>query len=57
MRAAMYFGNQNVEVIDVPDPTPAAGQAKIKVSFNGICGSDLHEYYTGPVYIPSEAHH
>ncbi len=56
MRAAMYFGNQNVEVIDVPDPTPAAGQAKIKVSFNGICGSDLHEYYTGPVYIPSEAH-
>ncbi|MCZ4551037.1 2,3-butanediol dehydrogenase [Gordonia rubripertincta] len=56
MRAAMYYGNQKVEIVDAPNPAPAAGQVKVKVGFNGICGSDLHEYYAGPIFIPTEPH-
>ena len=52
MRAAVYYGNQNLEIEDVPEPTPGDGQVKVKVSRNGICGTDLHEYYDGPIFIP-----
>jgi (R,R)-butanediol dehydrogenase / meso-butanediol dehydrogenase / diacetyl reductase len=27
-----------------------------KVGFNGICGTDLHEYYAGPIFVPTEPH-
>jgi (R,R)-butanediol dehydrogenase/meso-butanediol dehydrogenase/diacetyl reductase len=57
MRAAVYYGNHKLEIEDVPEPTPGEGQVKIKVSRNGICGTDLHEYYDGPIFIPpSEPH-
>ncbi len=28
----------------------------MKVGFNGICGTDLHEYYAGPIFVPTEPH-
>lgn len=57
MRAAMYFGNNKVEIVDVPEPSPGSGQVKVKVHSNGICGTDLHEYYDGPIFIsPDEPH-
>lgn len=43
MRAAVYHGPNKVEVADVPEPDPAPGTVKIKVGFNGICGTDLHD--------------
>ena len=43
MRAAVYYGNQKLEIEDVPEPTAAEGQVKVEVSRNGICGTDLHE--------------
>ena len=52
MRAAVYYGNHNLEIEDVPEPTAGDGQVKVKVSRNGICGTDLHEYYDGPIFIP-----
>jgi threonine dehydrogenase-like Zn-dependent dehydrogenase len=30
------------DVVDLPDPTPAAGQVRLEVLRCGICGSDLH---------------
>jgi (R,R)-butanediol dehydrogenase / meso-butanediol dehydrogenase / diacetyl reductase len=57
MRAAVYHGAQKVEIEDVPEPSPAAGQVKIKVSRNGICGTDLHEYYDGPIFISPDTPH
>jgi (R,R)-butanediol dehydrogenase / meso-butanediol dehydrogenase / diacetyl reductase len=43
--------------VDVPEPTAGAGQVKVRVSRNGICGTDLHEYFAGPIFIPlSEPH-
>lgn len=57
MRAAVYRGNHQLELEDVPEPTTGAGQVKIRVSRNGICGTDLHEYYDGPIFIsPSTPH-
>lgn len=31
-----------LELVDVPEPTPARGQVRIAVTRCGICGSDLH---------------
>ncbi len=49
MRAAVYHGPNKVEIADVPEPSPGPGTVKLKVGFNGICGTDLHEYYAGPI--------
>ncbi|MCZ4550257.1 2,3-butanediol dehydrogenase [Gordonia rubripertincta] len=56
MQAAVYYGPNKLEVNDVPEPHPGPGEVKIKVGFNGICGTDLHEYYAGPIFIPTEPH-
>jgi (R,R)-butanediol dehydrogenase/meso-butanediol dehydrogenase/diacetyl reductase len=56
MKAAVYYGPNKLEVADVPEPEPTPGTVKVKVGFNGICGTDLHEYYAGPIFIPTEPH-
>ena len=56
MRAVVYYGPNKVEITDVPEPNPGEGQVKVKVGFNGICGTDLHEYYAGPIFIPTSPH-
>ncbi|AEF42673.1 2,3-butanediol dehydrogenase [Hoyosella subflava] len=56
MRAAVYYGPNKVSIDDVPDPSPAYGQVKVRVGFNGICGTDLHEYFAGPIFIPTTPH-
>ena len=38
-------GSGNMEVRDVPEPSPREGDVKIKVAYAGICGSDLHVYH------------
>jgi len=53
MRAAVYHGNHQLTIEDVPEPSVGPGQVKVRVSRNGICGTDLHEYYDGPIFIPS----
>ncbi len=56
MRAAVYYGPNKLEVTDVDEPRVGPGEVKIEVGFNGICGTDLHEYYAGPIFIPTEPH-
>jgi (R,R)-butanediol dehydrogenase/meso-butanediol dehydrogenase/diacetyl reductase len=56
MRAVVYNARNDVAVTDVPEPKAGDGQILVKVGFNGICGTDLHEYYDGPIFIPTEAH-
>lgn len=57
MRAAVYHGNSHVEIEDVVEPEVTSGHVKVKVAYNGICGTDLHEYYDGPIFIsPSDPH-
>src|SRR5277367_11219 len=49
MRAAVYHGRQDLRLEEVPEPVAGPGEVKLKVLYNGICGSDLHEYYDGPI--------
>ncbi len=49
MRAAVYHGREDLRLEDVPEPVVRPGHVKLRVLYNGICGSDLHEYYDGPI--------
>jgi (R,R)-butanediol dehydrogenase/meso-butanediol dehydrogenase/diacetyl reductase len=58
MKAAVWHAKKDVRVEDVPEPpAPGKGEVKIKVYQTGICGSDLHEYDAGPIFIPTEDLH
>lgn len=52
MKAALWYGKNDVRVEEVEDPRVVKGSVKIKVKWCGICGSDLHEYLGGPIFIP-----
>lgn len=52
MKAALWYGKNDVRVEDIEDPVVEQGSVKIKVKWCGICGSDLHEYLQGPIFIP-----
>lgn len=58
MKALVWHDRQSVKIEDVPEPPdPGPGQVKIEVVWCGICGTDLHEYLGGPLYIPVDAPH
>ena len=44
MRAAVYKGEQVLQVEELPDPTPAAGQVVMRVKYSAICGTDVHAF-------------
>jgi (R,R)-butanediol dehydrogenase/meso-butanediol dehydrogenase/diacetyl reductase len=48
MKKAVYHGIRDVRVEDVEEPRPGPGEVKVRVTYCGICGSDLHEYLHGP---------
>ncbi|WP_216213918.1 2,3-butanediol dehydrogenase [Amycolatopsis aidingensis] len=52
MRAAVWHGAKDVRVTTVDIPEPRPGEVRIEVAYCGICGSDLHEYTSGPHAIP-----
>jgi len=56
MRAAVFHGREDLRLEDVPEPTPGPDEVKLKVLYNGICGSDLHEYYHGPITTRTTPH-
>ena len=49
MRAALYHGPGDVRFEDVPEPDPGPGDVKIRTLHNGLCGTDLHQYFVGPM--------
>lgn len=56
MKAAVWYGKEDIRYEDYPDPSPAEGQVKVKIKQCGICGSDLHEFRSGPFIIPAKPH-
>jgi len=58
MKAAVWHGRKDVRIEDVAEPgPPPPGQLQVKVAWCGICGTDLHEYTGGPLYIPVQKPH
>lgn len=47
MLAARYYGIQDIRVEDIPKPECLPGKVLVRVSYAGICGSDLHIYRKG----------
>jgi (R,R)-butanediol dehydrogenase/meso-butanediol dehydrogenase/diacetyl reductase len=56
MRAAVFHGRSDLRLEDVPEPCVGAGEVKLRVLYNGICGSDLHEVYDGPITTRTTPH-
>jgi len=54
--AAVYHGRGDVRIEDVPEPAPGPGQVKLRNLANGICGTDLKEFYAGPIFTPMKPH-
>jgi (R,R)-butanediol dehydrogenase/meso-butanediol dehydrogenase/diacetyl reductase len=52
MRAWIYHGNSDIRLEELPEPQPGPGEVAVRIAFNGLCGSDLHEYFDGPMFIP-----
>jgi len=52
MKAAVFHGPRDIRLEDVPEPDVRPGNVKVKVDWCGICGTDLHEYLAGPIFIP-----
>jgi 2-desacetyl-2-hydroxyethyl bacteriochlorophyllide A dehydrogenase len=42
MKAAVFLGNQTVELQDIPQPTPQKEEILLKIYMCGICGTDAH---------------
>ncbi len=56
MKALRWHGKEDLRYEDVPEPSPRPGEVKVKIHLTGICGSDLHEYQSGPLFITAEPH-
>lgn len=45
MHAARYLGNATFDVVAGDEAPPAPGEARVKVGYVGICGTDMHIYH------------
>ncbi|MDX1354531.1 MAG: alcohol dehydrogenase catalytic domain-containing protein, partial [Halomonas venusta] len=58
MQAAVWYAAKDLRVEQMPIPTiNGPHEVKVKVAACGICGSDLHEYAAGPIFIPVDKPH
>lgn len=45
MQAIRVEQPHQLQIVEVPDPSPGAGEVLIRVQRTGICGSDIHIYH------------
>lgn len=57
MRAARYYGNRDLRLEDVPEPVLRRDELLLRVQVAGICGTDVHEYYDGPIFTRASEPH
>lgn len=56
MKAARFHGQKDIRIDDIPEPELRPGAVTIAVAWCGICGTDLHEYLEGPIFVPAPGH-
>ena len=57
MKALRFYAAKDLRIEEIDDiPQPGPGQVAIKNKYVGICGTDLHEYVAGPIFVPVEPH-
>ena len=56
MKAARFHKRGDIRIEDIPEPVVKPGEVGIKVAWCGICGTDLHEFMEGPIFIPPCGH-
>lgn len=56
MKAARYYDRKDIRIEDIDEPTLQPGTVAIDVAWCGICGTDLHEYLEGPIFVPPAGH-
>jgi (R,R)-butanediol dehydrogenase/meso-butanediol dehydrogenase/diacetyl reductase len=58
MLAVRWHARGDVRVEEVPAPLPPGpGEVQLQVRWCGICGTDLEEWLSGPVFIPAAVPH
>ncbi|WP_084648751.1 2,3-butanediol dehydrogenase [Rhodococcus sp. WB1] len=53
MRAARFHAQHDIRIDDVPAPTVRPGTVAVDIAWCGICGTDVHEYLEGPIFVPA----
>ncbi len=56
MKAARFYDRGDIRIEDIPEPVVEPGTVGIEVAWCGICGTDLHEFMEGPIFIPPCGH-
>ena len=57
MKALRFHGRGDLRIDEVVrSDAPTGNNVTVRVSYCGICGTDLHEYLAGPVFIPTSPH-
>lgn len=56
MRAWTLTGREQLEQTTPEVPEPGDGEVRVKIGFVGICGTDLHEFYEGPIHTNMGTH-
>ncbi|MFD4957799.1 zinc-binding dehydrogenase [Microbacterium sp. NPDC058389] len=57
MRAAKYYGANDVRLEEVEVPVPGDGEVLLRVLRSGICGTDATEWRSGPHMLPVAHEH
>lgn len=52
MKAARWHAAKDIRIEDIPVSVAGAGEVVIQVKRCGICGTDIHDYMSGPHSIP-----
>jgi (R,R)-butanediol dehydrogenase/meso-butanediol dehydrogenase/diacetyl reductase len=58
MKALRFHAARDLRLEDIQAPqNPGPGQVLVRNRYVGICGTDLHEYASGPIFIPGNEPH
>ncbi|MDR5603773.1 butanediol dehydrogenase [Staphylococcus coagulans] len=54
MKAAVWYGQKDVRVEERELRPLGKDEVRVQVNWAGICGTDLHEYLEGPIFISTD---